>query len=83
MLLFCYNAMLSMLCMSNHIHFMKKHITKCIYTMLTVRDCSPTGKVPNNEFVFKIIKFYHYVSQDFSCRQLKGMQEAGLLFESK
>ena len=29
---------------------------------LTVRDCSPTGKVPNNEFVFKIIKFYHYVS---------------------
>ena len=33
MLLFCYNAMLSMLCTSNHIRFMKKHITKCVYTM--------------------------------------------------
>ena len=26
---------------------------------LSVKGCSPTGKVPNNEFVFKILKLYH------------------------
>ena len=46
---------------------------------LSVKGCSPTGKVPNNEFVFKILKLYH-IPRDLTVRNLKGMQEASLYY---
>ena len=41
------------------------------------KGCSPTGKVPNNEFVVKTLKLYH-IPQDLTVRNLKGMQDASL-----
>ena len=34
---------------------------------LFIKDCSPTGKVPTNEFVLEILKMYHRISYDLSC----------------
>ena len=50
---------------------------------LTVRGCSPTGKIPNNEFIFQILKLYHSISRDCTCMKLKGMQEVSLQYRVK
>ena len=46
---------------------------------ISVKGCSPTGKVPINEFVVKILKLYH-IPQDLTVRNLKGMQDASLYY---
>ena len=34
---------------------------------LFIKDCTPTGKVPTNEFVLEILKMYQRISYDLSC----------------